>query len=128
MLGRCGHGRWLWRRQLLRVNGGADEARVGVQDDGHGDGGDEMRHRLLVAERGEEAAVLECRQDLRRDATADVHTCCRDISQCKVAGFGTVGSDEDVQGLDAMRASAFDGSASTDLVRRSRAPTASNNR
>ena len=58
--------------------------------------------RRLVAKRAHEAAVGERRQDLRGDAAADEQPAGRNPAQRRVARFGAIRIDEDLEPLQRL--------------------------
>src|SRR4029079_6011029 len=96
-------------RGAVGVDGGAEQAGLGVQDDGARNRGDEILHRLLRAEGVHEASVADDREELRRDAAADIDARRRRHARREMARFGAVRLDEHVERLTALRAASLRG-------------------
>ena len=94
--------------ETCRVHRGSNQSGLGVQNHLHRHRFEHRLERRLVAEGTHEGAGGQRRQDLRRDAAADVDAAGRDRSQREVAGFGAVGFDEHVQRFHAGGAAAVD--------------------
>src|SRR5690348_4137949 len=86
------------RRGLARrEQRGAEQRGAFVEHEPDGSALEQWREAALGAERGEEAAVLEARAQLGRDAARDVDAARRHVAQREVAGLGAVGGDEEVE-------------------------------
>ena len=117
--------RWPERasRSVDRGSGGADQRRLIVQNHVHRHRREQPVHRRLGEERPQECALLERRQDLRRDATADIEPGRGDRAQPQVAGLSAVGVHEHRQRPAALRALSGrgrDSGGAVDWSRRSR--------
>ena len=85
---------------MERAAGGAVERGLVVEDDVHGDRGDEGGGMpAFVFEGAHESAVFQLGNDLRRDTAADVDASQRFHNQGEVAGHSAVDFDEQFEGL-----------------------------
>jgi hypothetical protein len=93
---------------LRRVGdgGGAEQARLRVEDDPQRNGLEQLPHRLLGAEVLQELRPRQQVEVLGRDAAADEDAARGDGAQREVAGLGGVGIHEEVHHLDTLRAGA----------------------
>src|SRR6185312_10268535 len=82
---------------------GADQAGMFVGDDQHRDFGQQWPEATLVAERVQEARLLQLGEDFDSNAAADVDASDGNEAQRDVARFGAVVGAEDVQRLLANR-------------------------
>ena len=96
------------------VAGGAEEGGAVVEDDAEGDASHEFLEAAFGEEGFEEYRLLQEREDFGGDAAADEDAAGGHGLQGEVAGFGAEDGSEDLRGLRAERARAFERAAGDD--------------
>ena len=90
----------------LSIRGSAHERGPALEDEAYRRLNQKIAQAALVGESFEERTILHLLEQFGGDASPDVHTTDRENFECQVAGFRTVGRNENIQSLNAEFAGA----------------------